>query len=907
MSALQRDLDQLSNSLSTVLSVHRQHGNLETICQLQKIRTSLIHVLLDMPASAIEQYWLNGLAEIYNTLFSSGIRDFPRGSFEQIVANGIFVNFFESKTEFSAGLLLSLMIMYRNFETPILEIVDVIPSWIRPAYYMYIFENVSAHYGYKDADCFAKYLAQLTDYIHSLVVHNGKLKLDVLRREILREYSSRASYIQAYFCNDNLKVMYKQRGEILNLSLVLNGINTLAASAPRTAVNGRLRLGIFAQHFGPQTETYFTLSHFEKIDREHFEVYLYAVKNTQHPLQDTCSKLVDHFILLPSGIDRQIQRIREDLLDIFIISTNMTAVCNYASLLGATRLAPLQVASASSPVTTGATHIDALLTGEWNEPYDNASINYSEALIKMPGSVNIYAYQYDNEVATTVSTRLSLGIPDDAVVFFSGANYYKITPELSNLWFKILSLTPESYLVLMPFNPNWSSSYQYLPFVSRLKTQLAQFSLSSDRLKIVRPVPSRADVHKIISLSDIYLDSFPFSGACSLIDPVMVGIPMVVRSGSVGRSIHGASIMRLLDLEELICKNDDDYLELALKLANSSEYRENIRKVLSRHNASSPRPYLNTADFSQKVGYALKAMQAQQLEAIERFCSLPTYQQHNLLQQLADAALEKSIALRSMTDIGLVEQLIIPFFRSLASDSSSYHVVDVGACYGSMTVPLLQHGWTADLIEPDPAAFQTLTANMKDWSGVVSLHPLAICDTDHETIAFHKSSVDGLSGIGPSPFAEVKEMIEVKCMRLSEFYERNNLCVVDFLKIDAEGYDFEVLKTHDFFKLKPRLVFVEYGTHFPMQSIEDISACIDMMCLEGYGFVLFNCRQTGDFKKGDWKYENTHIIVNKNIPSSLSAAFGNILFYRYDDREFCSTLYFFLSDCSERNKLLLAN
>ena len=57
-------------------------------------------------------------------------------------------------------------------------------------------------------------------------------------------------------------------------------------------------------------------------------------------------------------------------------------------------------------------------------------------------------------------SRADLGLKDDDVVLVSGANLYKITPELMEAWRKILDAAGEkAVLVLFPFGPNWYAQY----------------------------------------------------------------------------------------------------------------------------------------------------------------------------------------------------------------------------------------------------------------------------------------------------------------------------------------------------------------------------------------------------------------------------------------------------------------
>jgi predicted O-linked N-acetylglucosamine transferase (SPINDLY family) len=86
--------------------------------------------------------------------------------------------------------------------------------------------------------------------------------------------------------------------------------------------------------------------------------------------------------------------------------------------------------------------------------------------------------------------------------------------------------------------------------------------------------PSRSDVKALLSLGDIYLDTFPFGGVNSLVDPLELGLPVVTWEGEPFRSRMGAALLRTLSLPDLIAGNGADYHAIAVKLATDPAARE---------------------------------------------------------------------------------------------------------------------------------------------------------------------------------------------------------------------------------------------------------------------------------------------------------------------------------------------
>ena len=158
------------------------------------------------------------------------------------------------------------------------------------------------------------------------------------------------------------------------------------------------------------------------------------------------------------------------------------------------------------------------------------------------------------------------------------------------------------------------------------------------------------------------------------------------------------------------------------------------------------------------------------------------------------------------------------------SDVMSGTVVDVGAADGyehSNSYHLLQrHGWGGVLIEPDPFHYAELHKRYKDNPRVMTLN-----------MGIAAEAGDGLlycSGQASTFKPEWKKRAEehqgsvytgetlVSLERLDVVLSQLGIVDVDFLSIDCEGMDHEVMSTLDFCVIQPRLICLETdGYPFP--------------------------------------------------------------------------------------------
>lgn len=869
------------------------------------LRMEFVLLLQSLPADSVIATNSPAIAQAHSSLFDSGLRELPRSVPEETAFRRLCLELNRGENSpYPPPSLLAVMLLGHSFEVPLPENLAPIHENILERYCLFLLDSPQVFQRPGDAEADCDQLIRTLEMFHRESIVNGAINHAAPARTLMNLAAYRLSIIQSYFTTRNLRHLSKMRGDLISAALISAGANTLESMVPRVRPDGKIRLGVLTGSFKNGTEDYFTVSHIDHLDRSKFHIILYVLYATNSPLEQHCIKLADRFEVLPvSDLAEQARRIRADDLDIFLIGANASVITSTPSLLGSIRLARSQVATACSPITTGLRHVDVMLSAQMNEPESDAAEHYTEQLWLMPGSVNCYPYQYDSEVATINFSRTSLGVSNEAIIFFSGANFFKIVPELSATWARILADVPDSVLILMPFNPNWSNSYQTQPLISRIQRQLVDSGVSPARLHVLGAVPTRADVQRIVSVADIYLDAYPFAGACSMLDPMIVGVPPVVRCGPVGRSHHGAALMRMALLDDLICVSEAQYISTAIDLATNPVRRQKIRSRLGEvYNQALP-PYFDTRAFSAKVGSALIDIHEQFLARYRAVEAAGPSARRTQLQALADLVVNNNLELAALNDIGIIPSLIKPYFHNRRT-TRPHHMIDVGSCFGIMADPLLADGWSADLLEPDPSPRPILERNVQKYGSRCRVFAMAISNGASGEVEFHRSG-DGLSGLGESPFKPTQVIIKVPCSKLADFYLEQKIEFVDFLKIDAEGFDFDVLESHNFTKMRPALVMVEYGTHFASESLAVVNTAIRRMGEAGYGSVIFNYDDDGNFSKGAFLYRLTQILLDQPLPDFGRVAFGNILFYQSGDTDFLLALYSLLDVCRPRSEVKL--
>jgi len=542
--------------------------------EIADFRHIVAQAVINLPALGKDDPECEAVRKLIRDLMQSGAADHPVDPADLAAAD-------DCRQQGWPGLL-AAMLLVPAWQWPGAPRFDEVPTWLWLDYALYVFASPQGFTACGQAETHAAHhLRRLEEVVRLLDANRGSAAV----RALVTIYQRTSNCIPLYFSLSSLRRHYELRGHLL-MSATGTGATTPLAPLPRPG--RRLRVGFINRHFGPQTETYTTLPTFEQLDPARFEVLLFAHEAADTPLERHARTRTAGFQVLPAALDDQVRVLREAALDVAVFGTNVTAVCHEVTLLACHRVAPLQVANNSSCTTTGLPEIDLYVSGTLTEA-PGAEQNFTERLGLLPGPAHAFDYEADRQEPAGTWTRAALGLPEDAVVFVSAANYFKIIPEMREAWARLLAAVPGSRLLLHPFNPNWSSSYPVKRFCAEFDRVLEAHGVATDRL-VVSSVrfPSRTDVKELIRTGDIYLDTFPFAGVNSLVDPLELGLPVVAWEGDTFRSRMGGALLRQLGLDELVATDETGYLALATRLATDADGRTALKARIVDAMESSP-------------------------------------------------------------------------------------------------------------------------------------------------------------------------------------------------------------------------------------------------------------------------------------------------------------------------------
>jgi predicted O-linked N-acetylglucosamine transferase (SPINDLY family) len=202
--------------------------------------------------------------------------------------------------------------------------------------------------------------------------------------------------------------------------------------------------------------------------------------------------------------------------------------------------------------------------------------HYSEKVVYLPHSYQ--ANDRKRPIPPPPPSRASLNLPEHGFIYCSFNNNYKITPEVFATWMQILKQVPESVLWLLED--------------SHAATQNLQATAQNHGVD-----PNRLVFAKRVSLSehlcrqqaaDLFLDTFPFNAHTTASDALWVGLPILTRTGESFASRVAASLLSGVNLPQLICSTEEEYVEKAISLAQHPDQLRAMQKNLRENRLGLP-------------------------------------------------------------------------------------------------------------------------------------------------------------------------------------------------------------------------------------------------------------------------------------------------------------------------------
>jgi predicted O-linked N-acetylglucosamine transferase (SPINDLY family) len=366
-----------------------------------------------------------------------------------------------------------------------------------------------------------------------------------------------------------------------------------AGAIARRARRDRIRIGYFSADYHNHATTYLMAELLERHDRSRFEILGFSFgMNTADEMGRRVSTAMDRFLdvrLLP---DREVAQLSRELeVDIAVDLKGFT----HESRTGifAARAAGIQVSYLGYPGTMGADYIDYLIADPTLIPEASRQY-YSEKIVYLPDSYQVNDSQ--RLISAKPRARADEGLPDGAFVYCCFNNAYKISPAVFDVWMRVLGRVEGSVLWLLEENP-WVAG--------NLRKEAARRGIAPERLVFAKPLPLAEHLARQ-RLADLFLDTLPYNAHTTASDALWAGLPVLTRMGETFASRVAASLLRAIDLPELVTATEAEFEELAVALARDRERYRALRERLKENRLRAP--LFDTRAFTSHLEAAYSAM-----------------------------------------------------------------------------------------------------------------------------------------------------------------------------------------------------------------------------------------------------------------------------------------------------------
>jgi protein O-GlcNAc transferase len=330
----------------------------------------------------------------------------------------------------------------------------------------------------------------------------------------------------------------------------------------------KIRIGYVSGEFREQATSILMAEVWESHDKDRFEIIAFDNGTSDNSLYRKRITTAFDSILDITGVsdEEAAAMVRSKGVDILVNLNGYFGKMRQE--LFARRAAPIQVNYLGFPGTLGAPYFDYLIADRVVIPYESRA-RYTEKIAYLPRCYQ--ANDAKRKIAKTGLTRSQLGLPEDGFVFCSFNNSYKLTPLQFGLWCRILTEVPTGVLWLMLEGD-----------VARdnLRQEAIQRGIDPSRIIFCERLAPSVHLERH-ALADLFLDTYPYNAHTTASDALWAGLPLLTRNGTTFPSRVAESLLKELNLTELVASDADDYVRRAIHIARNPGYLSALRTKLA--------------------------------------------------------------------------------------------------------------------------------------------------------------------------------------------------------------------------------------------------------------------------------------------------------------------------------------
>ena len=337
----------------------------------------------------------------------------------------------------------------------------------------------------------------------------------------------------------------------------------------------KIRIGYFSADFHNHATGYLLAELIELHDKNQFELIGISFgPNQDDEMRIRLQQSFDQLIDASTMSDIEIAQLSRDLkIDIAVDLKGYTQNCRTG--IFAYRAAPIQLSYLGYPGTMSTNYIDYLIADQTLIPQE-AQQAYSEKIAYLP-----YSYQANDRkrvISDKRFTKGDLGLPEQGFIFCSFNNNYKILPATFEIWMRILKAVDGSVLWL--YEDNAAAA-------DHLRQEAEKRGVHPSRLVFAKRMPLAEHLARH-QLADLFIDAFPCNAHTTASDALWAGLPVLTLMGNSFASRVAASLLKAIELPELITSTPQAYEALAIEIAKNPAKLAALKQKLASNRLTTP-------------------------------------------------------------------------------------------------------------------------------------------------------------------------------------------------------------------------------------------------------------------------------------------------------------------------------
>jgi len=337
----------------------------------------------------------------------------------------------------------------------------------------------------------------------------------------------------------------------------------------------RIRIAYLSADFHDHATAWLMAGLFEQHDRSRFETIALSFGPAQGgAMRPRLTRSFDRFIDVRLQTDQAIAELVAKLeVDIAVDLKGFTQESRPG--IFAKRPAPIQASYIGFPGTMGASYIDYVIADRFVIPEAQRDA-YAEKIVYLPDSYQVN--DRDRRISDCTPSRAEAGLPDRGLVLCCFNNNFKTTPDVFDVWMRLLREIDGSVLWLLQGNTAAPAN---------LRREAEARGVSGERLifAVRAPLDDHLARHR---LADLFLDTRHYNAHTTASDALWAGLPVLTCAGETFASRVAGSLLRAVGLPELVTHSLADYEALAFRLARDPEMLAGLTQKLARNRETYP-------------------------------------------------------------------------------------------------------------------------------------------------------------------------------------------------------------------------------------------------------------------------------------------------------------------------------